>query len=108
MIARLMTFTARPDGGADLAALMNRVAESLRGFPGCALYLVTQERKQPDVVRVFEVWQDEASAQAALTATPAEGAEATPSPADVMALLAAPPERVDLDLAGGIGLPRSQ
>ena len=105
MIARSMSFTARPGGGAELAALLHRVAESLQGFPGCAVYLVSREREQPDRVQVFEVWQDEASAQAALTASPADGAD-TPSPGEVMALLAAPPERVELDVLGGVGLPR--
>ena len=103
MISRLMSFTAHPGRGGELAELMRRVAESLRGFPGCELYVITREAEAPDRVRVFEVWQDEESAAAALSASP--GTVEVPSPADVMALLTGPPERIDLDVIGGVGLP---
>jgi quinol monooxygenase YgiN len=103
MISRLMSCTAHPGRGGELAELMRRVAEALRGFPGCELYVITREAEAPDRVHVFEVWQDDESAQAALTSAP-DGSD-TPSPADVMALLAAPPERIDLDVIGGVGLP---
>jgi heme-degrading monooxygenase HmoA len=106
-----MSFTAQPGRGAELAELMRRVAESLRGFPGCELYVITRETEAPDRVCIFEVWQDEESAQAALSAAPNPESAATsasggtPSPAEVMALLAEPPNRVNLDVVGGVGLP---
>ncbi|WP_256916611.1 putative quinol monooxygenase [Streptomyces hilarionis] len=102
MIGRLMTMTAHPGRGGELAAVLLRVADRLGGFPGCEIYLISQDRADPDTVHVTEVWQDDASAQAALTAPPlAEG----PAPADVLALLSAPPHRTDLTVLGGVGLP---
>ncbi|HEX4790723.1 MAG TPA: antibiotic biosynthesis monooxygenase family protein [Actinospica sp.] len=102
MIARMMSCTTQPGRGKELADLMHRIAESLRGFPGCELYVITRAAEDPDRVCVFEVWQDEESAQAALSAPP-DGS--LPSPGDVMALLAEPPNRLDLEVVGGVGLP---
>ncbi|WP_268206755.1 putative quinol monooxygenase [Streptomyces shenzhenensis] len=102
MIGRLMTMTAQPGKGGELAAVLLEVAERLRGFPGCAIYLISQDAADPDTVRVTEVWQDETSARAALATPPrADG----PSPADVLALLSSPPHRTDLTVLGGVGLP---
>jgi len=98
---RLMTMTAHPGRGDDLAAVLLRVATGLRGFPGCEVYLIAQDETDPDTVRVTEVWQDEASAQAALSAPVPDGA---PTPGDVLTLLAAPPQRIDLRVLGGVGL----
>jgi quinol monooxygenase YgiN len=108
VIGRLMTMTAHPGRGPELAALLLRVAESLRGFPGCELYAVAHDTADPDTVHVTELWRDEAAARAALT-TPPDGSSPSsspaPSPADVMALLSAPPSRTDLTVLGGVGLP---
>jgi quinol monooxygenase YgiN len=101
MIGRLMTMTAHPGKGPELAALLLKVAERLRGFPGCEIYLISQDTADPDTVHVVEVWRDDAGAQAALAAPPpADG----PAPADVLALLATPPHRTDLTVLGGVGL----
>jgi quinol monooxygenase YgiN len=102
MIGRLMTMTAHPGRGSELAAVLLNVAERLHGFPGCDIYLISQDRADPDTVHVTEVWQDDASAQAALAAPPPADA---PTPADVLALLSAPPHRTDLTVLGGVGLP---
>ncbi|WP_327317082.1 putative quinol monooxygenase [Streptomyces sp. NBC_01235] len=102
MIGRLMTMTAHAGKGGELAAVLLRVAETLHGFPGCEIYLISQDAADPDTVHVTEVWRDEASAQAALAAPPrADG----PDPADVLALLSSPPHRTDLTVLGGVGLP---
>ena len=103
MIGRLMKLTAKPGQGGELSDLLLRVTEALRGFPGCELYAIARDADNPDAVRVIEVWQDEETAQRALTSTPDVG----PKPADVIALLAGPPERVDLDVLAGVGLPTS-
>jgi len=99
---RLMKFTAHPGQGPELAALLLRVAESLRGFPGCEVYAIAQDAADPDVVRVIEVWHTDEAAQSALASPPKDG---VPKPADVLALLAAPPERTDLTVLGGVGIP---
>ncbi|MBZ6290956.1 antibiotic biosynthesis monooxygenase [Streptomyces olivaceus] len=94
--------TAHSGKGSELAAVLLRVAERLHGFPGCEIYLISQDAADPDTVHVTEVWQDESSAQAALAASSsADG----PNPADVLALLSSPPHRTDLTVLGGVGLP---
>jgi quinol monooxygenase YgiN len=102
MIGRLMTMTAHPGRGGELAAVLLRVAQRLHGFPGCEIYLISQDAADPDTVHVTEVWQDDASAQAALTAPPSAD---SPAPGDILALLASPPHRTDLTVLGGVGLP---
>jgi len=102
MIGRLMTMTAAPGRGHELAALLLRVADGLHGRPGCEIYLISQDGADPDTVHVTEVWLDDASAQAALAAPPPVSG---PAPADILALLAAPPHRTDLTVLGGVGLP---
>ncbi|WP_307624490.1 putative quinol monooxygenase [Streptomyces turgidiscabies] len=97
--------TAHPGRGGELAAVLLRVAQRLHGFPGCEIYLISQDAADPDTVHITEVWQDDASAQAALTAPPAAD---SPAPADVLALLASPPHRTDLAVLGGVGLPRAR
>ncbi|WP_345044877.1 putative quinol monooxygenase [Streptomyces sannanensis] len=78
---------------------MLRVAERPRGFPGCEIYLISQDTADPDTVHVTEAWRDDAGAQAALAAPPpADG----PAPADVLALLSAPPHRADLTVLNGV------
>ena len=103
MMGRLMKLTAKPGQGGELSDLLLRVTEALRGFPGCEVYAIARDASDPDTVRVIEIWQDEESAQRALTSTPGVG----PKPADVIALLAGAPERVDLDVLAGVGLPQN-
>jgi quinol monooxygenase YgiN len=104
MIGRLMTMTAHPGKGDELAAVLLSVAQRLRGFPGCEIYLISQDAADPDTVHVTEVWRDDASAQAALAdPSRADG----PAPADVVALLSSAPHRTDLIVLGGVGLPNA-
>ncbi|MGW7102491.1 putative quinol monooxygenase [Streptomyces sp. NPDC054838] len=102
MIGRLMTMTAHTGRGGELADVLLGVAARLRGFPGCEIYLISQDAADPDTVHVTEVWRDDASARAALTAPATAGA---PDPAAVLALLSSPPHRRDLKVLGGVGLP---
>ena len=102
MIGRLMTMTAHAGRGRELAGVLLRVADQLRGFPGCEIYLISQDAADPDTVHVTEFWRDEASAQSALAAPPTTDG---PAPADVLALLSSPPQRTDLTVLGGVGLP---
>lgn len=95
-----MTMTARPGRGGELAAALLAAAERLRGFPGCEIYVIGRNASDPDTMHVTEVWRDEASAQAALSAPRSPGG---PSPTDVLALLSGPPERTDLTVLGGVG-----
>lgn len=74
----------------------------MRGFPGCEIYLISQDAADPDTVHVTEVWQNDASAQAALAAPPPTDG---PGPGEVLALLSSPPRRTDLTVMDGVGLP---
>ena len=91
MIGRLMKMTAQPGRGPELADLLLRVTETLRNLPACKIYAIAQDAKDPDTIRVIEVWQDEESAQQALTSSPTNSN--APKPADVLALLTGPPAR---------------
>ncbi|MFG2052522.1 putative quinol monooxygenase [Micromonospora sp. NPDC048930] len=102
-VGRLMTMRAQPGRGAEVADALLRVADNLRGFPGCELYVISRDHADPDTVRVTEVWSDEEAVQAALAAaTPGDGLG--PSVAEVLAMLAGPPERVDVVPLGGVGV----
>jgi len=91
---------ARPGKGAVLADTLLRVAESLRGSPGCELYVINLSADEPDTVWVTEVWADEAASDRALSADLGEVGIG-----EVVELLAGPPELVDLAPLGGPGLP---
>ncbi|MFJ3175298.1 putative quinol monooxygenase [Streptomyces roseus] len=56
------------DRGGELAAALLRVAETLHGFPGCEIYLISQDAADSDKVHVTEVWREDARARAALAA----------------------------------------
>ncbi|WP_200214217.1 putative quinol monooxygenase [Micromonospora coerulea] len=99
---RLMTMKAQPGRGDELAAAMLSVAAGLRDFPGCEVYLISQDRVDPDTIHIVEVWADEASARSALDA--ARTATAPVGIADVLAMLTEKPHRVDLVPLGGVGL----
>lgn len=101
-IGRIMTFIAKPGRGEELAAIMMQVAEGLRGSLGCELYLVSRDAESPDTVRVVEAWTDFDSADAALATTVATHADINLN--DVLGMLAEPPEQIDLDALGGVGL----
>ncbi|MDI2028695.1 antibiotic biosynthesis monooxygenase [Saccharopolyspora sp. TS4A08] len=101
-VGRIMTFTATPGRGAELASIMMQVAEGLRGSFGCELYLVSRDAEAPDTVRVVEAWTDFASADAALATTVATHRDIDLNA--VLGMLAEPPEQIDLDALGGVGL----
>ena len=101
-VGRIMTFTAKPGRGDELATIMMQVAEGLRGSWGCELYLVSRDAKSSDTVRVIEAWTDYASADAALATTVATHSDIDLN--DVLGILAEPPDQVDLDALGGVGL----
>ena len=50
-----------------LAANLLRVAELMRGAPGCLLYVVSTSAAEPHDVLVTEIWRDESSHGASLS-----------------------------------------
>lgn len=92
---------ALPGKGSVLAGKLLAVAEGMRGAPGCELYVVNLSADEPDTVWVTEVWTDEEASDRALGGDLGEAGIG-----DVIALLAGPPELVDLTPLGGPGLAR--
>jgi quinol monooxygenase YgiN len=95
-----MKAQAKAGHGEQLAGLLLKVAESLRGAPGCEIYVINQQAGDPDVVWVTEVWRSQGELDAALSAT----GDAEVSVQDVLALVDGPMERIDLIPLGGPGL----
>ena len=102
-IGRYVRMVARPGQGSVLAGKLLTVAEELRDAPGCEMYVINFSADEPDAVWVTEVWSDRAAADRALSQDLGSvGID------EVMALLAGPPELVELTPLGGPGLPRGQ
>lgn len=95
-----MCFTAKEGAADELAALLVRVADGLKTTPGCLSWIVARNPQAPAEVWVQELWESAEHAEAALAA---EQDPDLPGPADVMALVGAPPQRTDLDPVGGVG-----
>ena len=100
-VGRYVKMNARPGQGEALAGLMQRVADGLRSTAGCELYVINRAPGEPDIVWVTEIWSSQDAADASLKKLDSEEGEARL--ADVMALLASPPERIDLQPLGGVG-----
>jgi quinol monooxygenase YgiN/quercetin dioxygenase-like cupin family protein len=100
-VGRYVKLTAREGKGGDLAELMRTVAAGLDSTPGCELYLVNRSRDEPDVVWVTELWLSQEALDSSLEALQADEGKARL--AEVTALLAGPPERVELEPLDGVG-----
>jgi len=98
-IGRYVRMVAQPGQGGALAETLLRVAEGLRGAPGCELYVINASPDEPDTVWVTEVWSDEAASDRALSSDLGDVGIG-----EVLELLAGPPELVDLTPLGGPGL----
>jgi quinol monooxygenase YgiN len=103
MVGRYVKFTARAGHGDVLADLMLEVARSLRGTDGCVLYAINRAAEESDIVWVTELWRDQEAVDASLAVLQTDAGKARLG--EVMALLVGPPERIDLQPLGGIGLP---
>jgi quinol monooxygenase YgiN/quercetin dioxygenase-like cupin family protein len=100
-IGRYVKFTAQPGRGDELAQLLLRAADSLRDTSGCESYVVNRARDAPDVVWVTELWLDQASLDASLEQLRTD--EGRAQVGEVSALLASPPEAIELEPLGGVG-----
>ena len=100
-VGRFVKFTAQPGRGDELAALLLRAADSLRDAAGCELCVVNRAKADPDVAWVTELWLDQSSLDASLELLQTEAGRA--QIAEVTALLAGPPERIDVEPLGGVG-----
>jgi quinol monooxygenase YgiN len=106
MVGRYVKFIAKVGHGDVLADLMLDVARSLRGTDGCELYAINRASEALDVVWVTELWRDQEAVDASLAVLQTDAGKARLG--EVMALLEGPPERIDLQPLGGVGLPDSR
>jgi quinol monooxygenase YgiN/quercetin dioxygenase-like cupin family protein len=100
-VGRYMKFTAQPGRGDDLANRLLQAADSLHDTPGCELYVINRVPEEPDVVWVTELWLSQDALEASLEQLATD--EGRARVAELQALLAAPPERIDLEPVGGVG-----
>jgi quinol monooxygenase YgiN/mannose-6-phosphate isomerase-like protein (cupin superfamily) len=100
-VGRYMRFTAQPGRGYDLADRLLRAADSLRDTPGCELYVINRVPEEPDVVWVTELWLSQDALEASLEQLATDEGRALL--AELQAMLAAPPERIDVEPVGGVG-----
>jgi len=100
-VGRYVKMTARPGQGPALADLMLRVADGLQSVAGCELYVINRSPSEPDVVWVSELWLGQEALDASLETLRTDEGKA--QMAEVMALLAGPPERIDVEPLGGVG-----
>lgn len=100
-VGRYMKFTAQPGRGDDLADRLLQAAGSLRDTPGCELYVINRVPEEPDVVWVTELWLSQDALEASLEQLATDEGRALL--AELEALLAAPPERIDVEPVGGVG-----
>ena len=100
-VARYVKFTAQPGRGDELAGLLLSATDSLRDAPGCELYVINRSATNPDEIWVTERWLSQETLDARVQELETEAGRARV--ADVMALLAGPPERIDVVPLGGVG-----
>jgi quinol monooxygenase YgiN len=94
-IGRYVRMEAKPGMGAALATTLLRVADGMRDAPGCEMYLVNMAADEQDVVWITELWADKAASDEALGGELGEAGIG-----EVVALLAAPPELIELTPIG--------
>jgi quinol monooxygenase YgiN/quercetin dioxygenase-like cupin family protein len=100
-IGRYVKFTAQPGRGDALAQSLLRAADSLREVPGCELYVINRSVSEPDVAWVTELWLSQEALDASLEQLRTDAGRA--QVADVMDLVAGPPELTELEPLGGVG-----
>lgn len=102
MVGRYVKFTAKADQGDALAQLLLDVANSVRDAPGCQLYVINRAVEEPESVWVTELWESQEAVDASLEVLSTDAGKARL--AEIMSLVAGPPERIDLQPLGGVGI----
>jgi quinol monooxygenase YgiN/mannose-6-phosphate isomerase-like protein (cupin superfamily) len=100
-VGRYMKFTAQPGRADELADKLLGAAASLENTAGCELYVINRDTADPDVVWVTEQWLSQEALDASLEQLRTD--EGAARVAGLQALLAGPPERIDLTPLGGVG-----
>ena len=100
-VGRYVKFTAQPGRGPEVMGRLLEAAESLRDTAGCELYLINRATERPDEIWVTELWMNQESVDASLEALRTDAGRTRLS--ELTALLAEPPQRIDLEPVGGVG-----
>lgn len=98
-VGRYVRMVAVEGRGPELAKALLRVADGMARQPGCLAYVVNATPDEPDAVWVTEMWSDAASSEAALGRDLGEAGLG-----EVLELLAAPPDYIEVTPLGGPGL----
>lgn len=96
-IGRYAKATAKPGRADALAERLLQVADGLRDFPGCELYVVNRAVDDANAVWVTEIWSSQEALDASLEAADKDQIR------EVLAMTESF-ERIDLEPLGGAGL----
>ena len=96
-IARYGKAVTHPGQGSELASILLAAADGMADLPGCELYLVSQQKGEPDTVWVTELWRSQADLDASVAQI-----QGSDSVARAMSLVQSW-EMIELDLLGGKG-----
>lgn len=102
-VTRTVTFRARAGHGQALTGRLLHAAALVAEAPGCELWLVHRDQDDTDTIRVSEMWAGRKQRDDAL-GLPGVRENA----AEVMQLLAEPPEVVDGQSLGGARMARGE
>jgi quinol monooxygenase YgiN/quercetin dioxygenase-like cupin family protein len=100
-VGRYVKFTAQPGRGDEVAQLLLAAAESLRDTAGCELYVINRSASEPDVVWVTELWMSQEALDGSVEQLSTDEGKARI--AEIIALLADPPELTEIEPLGGVG-----
>jgi quinol monooxygenase YgiN len=92
-------FTAHVGQRDALVRVLMSGADTGEPMAGCQLFLINTSPTEPDVVWVTEVWRSQADHDASLSLASVRALIQQALP-----LLAGPPERIDVQPIGGVGL----
>lgn len=93
------TIKATPGEGDQLAGLLREAAATVSALPACRLYVVGRVDGSPDVVHVYEVWDDADAHAASLELKEVQSIIGKARP-----IIAGMGERTELAIDGGPGL----
>ena len=97
--ALINKMTAKPGKRAEVVAILLDSGKSFNSNPACLLYLVYEDKKNPNVIWVEDVWAGKDEHTAAMS-TP----EMRPQVMKCMPLLEGMPEQIEVTPVGGKGL----
>jgi quinol monooxygenase YgiN/quercetin dioxygenase-like cupin family protein len=100
-VGRYVKFTAQPGRGDEVAQLLLAAAESLRDTAGCELYVINRSASEPDVVWVTELWMSQEALDGSVEQLSTDEGKARI--AEIIALLADPPDLTEIEPLGGVG-----